>query len=382
MCDRPRLIDNPYLGLAHIGLNRFHDCTSLKLPVPCGNCPSCIALRQNYYIQRCQMEELNHHLFMVTLTYRQSMLRHLVVNGRKLYYADFTDLQKMFKRLRNRGFNFSYMAVNEYGGKHHRPHFHLLLSVPKNKDDTFHDCLNLEHRLQDLILGEWRRNYGSDKAPIYKDLCQLVISPYGRTFDLHYVNPSLTENGSSDVGFYVTKYVLKADKWVDRLKSALKLNLEPDKFQEVWRLLRPRVCISKSFGSYTDPDVISHIRKGIDFAKLIPDARFPYFINPVTGQTFPLSPLYQKRFLTVADKEVFFNRNKVSDDGFTYSDDRNIMKENVSDNRFNHVRNVVNSRLSSYDEFYDSEKLTQIDVSDIDVVSQSEYVDDDWQNDF
>lgn len=328
------------------------------------------------------MEELNNHLFMVTLTYRQSMLRHLVVNGRKLYYADFTDLQKMFKRLRNRGHKFSYMAVSEYGGKHHRPHFHLLLSVPKNKNDTFHDCLNLEYRLQDLILGEWRRNYGSDKAPKYKDLCQLVITPYGRTFDLHYVNPSLTDNGSSDVGFYVTKYVLKADKWVDRLKSALKLNLEPDKFQEVWKLLRPRVCVSKSFGSYDDPDVISHIRKGIDFAKLIPDAKFPYFINPVTGQTFPLSPLYQKRFLTITDREVFFNRNKVQDDGFAFSDDRNIMKENVSDNRLNHVRNVVNSRLSSFDEFYDNEELSQLDVSNIDVVSQPEIVDDDWQNDF
>ena len=96
MCDRPILIDNPYYGMSHIGLNRFHDCTSSKIAVPCGNCHSCISLKQNYYIQRCQMESISNHLFMMTLTYKQSMIRYKVVNGRQLYYADFTDVQKMF----------------------------------------------------------------------------------------------------------------------------------------------------------------------------------------------------------------------------------------------------------------------------------------------
>lgn len=384
MCDSPRLISNPYKGLAQIGLNRFHDCTSAFIPVPCGYCSSCIALRQNYYIQRCQMEELNHHLFMVTLTYKSSMLRYLLVNGRKLYYADFTDVQKMIKRLRNRGLKLSYMAVSEYGGKHHRPHFHLLLSIPKNKNDTFIDCINLEYRLHKLVLSEWKRNYGSDRKPIYKELCKYVVTSKGRTFDLHYVNPTLTDNGSADVGFYVTKYVLKADKWVDRLKSALKLNLKPDEFTQVWKLLKPRVCISKNFGSYDDEDVQSHIRKGIDFSLKDRSALFPYFINPVTGQTFPLSPLFKKRFLCLHDQIVFFERNtnRKQDDAFAFSKERNVTSENVKSNHLENVRNVVNSRLSSYDDFYDSEQLSQIDVSDIDVVSEPIFIDDDWQNDF
>ena len=199
MCDRPILIDNPYLGLSHIGYNYLHDTTSLKIPVPCGNCPTCIALRQSYFVQRTQMEALDNHLFMATFTYRQSMIPRKKVNGYTLYYPDFTDVQKMFKRLRNRGLKFSYMVTSEYGGSNHRPHFHAIISVPKGQNDSFYDIKNLEHSLSDLFLGEWRRNYGTDKVPKYKSLCQLVINHYGRTYDFHHVDSSASQAGEGAI---------------------------------------------------------------------------------------------------------------------------------------------------------------------------------------
>lgn len=382
MCDRPIMIDNPYLGLKNVGLNRFHDCTSLKIPVPCGNCHSCISLRQNYYIQRCQMESISHHLFMMTLTYRQSMIRYKLVNGRKLYYADFTDVQKMFKRLRYRGLKFSYMVVSEYGGKNHRPHFHAIISVPKGPKDTYHDILNLEFKLSEMFLGEWRRNYGSDKKPIYKQLCQLVINYRGRTYDFHYINPSSTKEGEADVGFYVTKYCLKADKWVDSLKSALKLNTEPDEFQLIWKLLKPRICISKDFGDYKNPLVISHIRKGIEAAKYA-NSTFPYFINPVNGSTFPLARVYQKRFLTLSDKLSFFmNMPESGDDGFCESEETNITKSRVHDTKLSNIRKQVNSRFNSYDSFYDAEDKNLLPEELEVVASTPPILVDDWSDSY
>ena len=380
MCDRPIMIDNPYLGLKHVGLNRFHDCTSSKIPVPCGHCHTCIALRQNYYIQRCQMESLGNHLFMMTLTYRQTQLRFKMVNGRKLYYADFTDVQKMFKRLRNRGLKFRYIVVSEYGGKNHRPHFHALISVPKQPKDTFHDVLNLERKLSDMFLGEWRRNYGSDKKPLYKSLCQLVITPYGRTYDFHYVNPSLTLHGEADVAFYVTKYVLKADDWVDRLKSALKLNLSPDDFQDVWKLLKPRVCISKGFGDYESKDVQSHIAKGIVLA-ILDKATYPYFINPVTGNTFPLARTYQKRFLGVDDK-IEFMRNSPFEDGYCETETINLMRSSVDDKRLSKIRDKVNARLTNYDICYDTEDKNIL-PAEVEITTNSiTSVADDWSDSY
>lgn len=378
------MIDNPYLGLARVGLNFLHDTTSLKIPVPCGNCPTCISLRQSYFVQRTQMEALDNHLFMLTLTYRQSMIRSINVNGRKLFYADFTDVQKMFKRLRNRGLKFSYHVVSEYGGQNHRPHFHAILSFPKGEKDTYHDIMNLEYKLQNMFAGEWRRNYGSDRKPKYKDLCQLIINYKGRTFDLHYINPALSQNGESDVSFYVTKYITKSSDWVNCLKCALKLNLSPDEYEKVWKLLKPRCCVSKNWGNPKSDKVKTHIRKGIELAKQS-NSDYPFFINPINGSTFPLSPYYSRRFLTLDDKFDFFyfSNNQYSIDGYKESDDRNVTKERFQDSRFDIVRKKINSRLDSFDSLYDDEKFVNLSENELEKVSDSpDFISDNWISDF
>lgn len=363
------MIDNPYLGLQNVGLNRFHDCHSLKIPVPCGNCASCIALRQSYYIQRTQMESIDNHLFMLTLTYSTPCLRFLNINGRKLYYADFTDVQKMFKRLRNRGLKFSYMVVSEYGSTHHRPHFHAIISVPKGPKDTYHDIMNLECHLYNMFLGEWRRNYGSDKKPRYKALCHYIVTPRGRTYDLHYIHPAVTANGEDDVCFYVTKYVTKSDMWLDRLKSALKLNLSPERFEEVWKLLKPRCCISKGFGNYQSDEVKKHIRQGIELAK-ISKSEFPFFINPHSGQTFPLAPTFKRRFLTLEDQEFFFSLSEYSD-GYKETDQVSVMQHHVKDVKLKNIRHNINSRLTSND--FLNEDISNISPEELEKGSDSPF---------
>lgn len=323
MCSNPIYIDNPYLGLANVGHNKLHDTVSLKIPVPCGNCPTCVRLRQSYLVQRCQMESLDNHLFFATFTYNDKHVPRLSVNGFDLMYPDFKHIQNMMKRIRKYDDlkSFRYLVVSEYGGKRHRPHFHMILSYP-NSGETYGQIRNLERKLYSRFLFEWRVNKGSTRNPDYMCLSDYIVTRKGRTFDFHYVNPRATKNGEEDVAFYVTKYVLKASDYVDSLKSALKLNLDPEKFVKFWRLLKPRCNISKGFGNPTSKKVKDHIRRGIDHSVESDELLYPIFINPVTGSTFPLSPYYRRKFLTVDDMYRFLAKNKDSDiDNFKYTDE-------------------------------------------------------------
>lgn len=125
MCISPIRIKNPNLGL--IGPNaQFKDTISHYINVPCGVCPQCVANRQMQFVQRLQMEELVNHLFMCSLTYNnESMPVVTTSTGYDIRYADVSDVQKMFKRLRKRiafGRPFRYFGVSELGTKKGRPH--------------------------------------------------------------------------------------------------------------------------------------------------------------------------------------------------------------------------------------------------------------------
>lgn len=346
MCSRPYFIDNPYYGLQNIGYNYLHDTIHAKIPVPCGICPSCIALKQSYFVQRCQMESLDNMLFMCTLTYSEDMIPFKIVNGFKLRYADFSDVQKMFKRIRKGnlfGMPFKYFCVSEYGGERHRPHFHLIFSFPRPAKVDYLDYLNFEKKFHDVVLSEWRRNVGTIRKPIYKPLCKYINTSRGRTFDFHYINPASTEAGEQDVSFYVTKYLLKSNDYVDRLKSALKLNSSTEEeFIDNWKLFKPRCAISKDWGNSKSPNVRKYIRKCINVSLSDRSLPYPIFINPISGQEFPMSPFYRKKFLTISDAHTFFYRG----DDFTVLYD--VSKETLRDNRFSEILSIQNNRENSY----------------------------------
>lgn len=290
------------------GFNFLHDCKSPMIPVPCGVCASCIALRQNFFVQRCQMEQLDNHLFMATFTYNRKMIPSRNVNNRRLFYFDFSDFQKMIKRVRLYLPSFRYLVVSEYGGSNHRPHAHAIFSFPKEIAPTYADVVNLETYLHDVFLREWARNYGSKRKPIYEPLCTYINNSRGRTFDFHYVNPNSTAQGESDVAFYVSKYLLKSDSYVKKLRSALKLNLSEEEFKEEWSFFRPKCCFSKSWGNPGSKNVADYINHCIALSVEIPSFLYPCFFTKYSGQSFPLSPFYRKKFMTMDDKLSFYYR--------------------------------------------------------------------------
>lgn len=321
MCTNPIMIDNPYLGLSKIGHNRLHDTSSLKIAVPCGSCPTCVRLRQSYLVQRCQMESLDNHLFFATFTYKHVPTKN--INGFNLNYCDIRHAQNMFKRVRKKYDlkKFRYLLVTEYGGVRHRPHIHLILSYPNN-GESYGEIINLEKKLHDIFLKEWSINIGSTRYPLYQPLCEYISTRRGRTFDFHFVNPRASANGQEDVAFYVTKYVLKSSDYVQNLKRALRLNLSPDEFYKAWQLFKPKCLMSKGFGNPKSKKVKEHIRSGIEHSLQNKDLEYPIYVNPISGQTFPLAPYYRKKFMTLDDAYVFFSRNKDSSiDNFMFIDE-------------------------------------------------------------
>lgn len=287
------------------------------IQVPCGHCPECLYKKQGFIVQRSEMMSLTYDCFFCTLTYNNDNIPFVDVGNFRHYYASQVDLTNFFKRLRNKccfgGLPYKYLAVSEFGKHTHRPHFHILFWIPKpetylgsnyfgSPDDyrTKLDRINyLEEKClqwHDDVLSCWSKNIGSDKKPVYVPLCTFTVLPNGRrNFDFHYVNPY--EGDNTSVYFYVTKYMLKFDKWIEKKQIALKLNLESDYYDTVWNLIKPRKYISKHYGdSY---EAISYIKGNLEESFKFTDKGYFVYVSPYNGQISPLCPYYRKKVVTV-----------------------------------------------------------------------------------
>lgn len=302
MCQSPLQIKNPYLGLGHLGLGFLHDTVNTYIYVPCGHCPACTSLRQSWINQRVQMESLDNYLFYGTLTYNEDMVPWVHIGEYNLRVPRMSDFTNMVKRLRNEGYKFSYIVVSEYGGKTYRPHYHFMLSFPKEtvipNPRAGRFCVEMqlqsfESSLYDKILSSWCINIGTKRKPIYKPLCTFTRK-YGRTnYELHYAKPQ--SNGLADVSFYVSKYICKFDQRTYKLIQKIKLDnsLSSEETSLLLTNVKPRCIISKEFGSYKRPSVINHINECLQR-----NPEQPTFYDIYTGKPTPLSRYYFKHFVT------------------------------------------------------------------------------------
>lgn len=363
MCLHPVLIDNPDYNssVSDSKYRLLHNTQSQKIPVPCGRCAVCLRLKQQYLVQRVQMEALDRDLYFGTLTYSNQALPTIEMDDYTFNYVDILDWQNMLKCIRKYEDlpSFKYFFVTEYGGKRHRPHVHFILSFPSLP--KLADKISLESRLHSIFLRYWRRNVNitrkktksgkfrkNTRNPKWLSLCTFKQTHRSRNFDLHYLNPYSSSKGVDDVAFYVGKYTLKYDKWLDRLKSFLFFNLKPDLYTKTWDKMRPRRLMSKGFGVSEAARV--HIRKGIEVAVSDPAAIYPYFISPVNGQTFPLSPYFKSKYLTVDEQILFRSRMPQDDSGFIFSDEPDLDKINKIETDFFKICEFLNSQHTLEDD--------------------------------
>lgn len=366
MCVSPTRIRNPNYGLSHL---KGKDTVSAYINVPCGHCPECIAIRQMSYVQRLLMEETCNHLFYCTLTYNNESLPHYECSsGRKIRYADVSDIQNMIKRLRKYnsfGRPFRYFCVSELGSARGRPHFHLIWIVKKYDGDDYGDIMNLESVMFRAVLKEWRRNYGSRRCPDYRPCCtyvrRFVRGKLRSTYDLHYILPQTTLQGASDVAFYVTKYMLKPSDRERRLQQALRLNLDPLEYDKVWSVVRPR-CFSSlglglngentPFGIEPDPRIVSYVKDCVRRSKVAD--KTPKFFNPHSGRSFPLSRFYRTKFYCYSgDDYNFFNSLNPDPDNVVYDDTDLSVKVSKVDRHKSRLRDSFADDSSIFNELLD-----------------------------
>lgn len=304
MCLAPITIDNPRYKQGSVGLNYLFNTVDSKIQVPCGTCPQCTSLRQSFFLQRVQMESLRSHLFMFTLTYNDESLVYTDAGEYQIAYPDFSDIQKMFKRLRKQGYKFRFSYVSEYGSKRHRPHYHGIFALDKSLGDP----RSLEVKFSRLFRKEWRRNYGNSFSPDYRPLFTPVLKNCRcTTFDFHYIEP--IRGHDNDVSFYVSKYITKYDKWIRSLllKILQDTSLSDEETSYLVKCLKPRCNISKDFGDWKYPDILSYIKR---CALRESNYKYPQFFDINTGRSMPMSPYYAKR---VIGFHHMFNRFLASD---------------------------------------------------------------------
>lgn len=361
MCLHPTTIPNVNRGIkAKPGtLWYYRDTKNAYLQVPCGWCDECIAVKQMGYIQRIMMESINNHLFMVTLTYRECMIPKYEVNGYKFRYADINDFVLMAKRLKkwraekNKKHSYidhswRYWGCTELGGKKGRPHLHVFILIPKKELPNREDVLKEEKHLWKTILENWQRNTGTKRNPKYENLCTYRETfhngQWHRNYDCHWINPGATKEGIADPAWYVMKYMLKDSGKERRRQQALKLNLPQQEYLDAWETIKTKAFYSKFFGLNTntrnpfgdieiDKDIYNYLRKCIEYGK--GKFKFPIFINPNNGQTFPLADFYKS-------KEELFTLKDYADyypNGYEYKQ-TNEAYEIEQNNRHNYQRKI------------------------------------------
>lgn len=376
MCLTPILIKNPNLGL-RTRYSFLKDTSSLYIKVPCGCCSECVHSRQLSLVQRCICESFTGYPFFATLTYNnESLPIYTCSNGYKIRYADFSDVVNMIKRIRKDnlfGRPFRYMAVSELGSLKARPHFHILFFVQKKPSDSVFTPYTLESKLYSTVLSQWSRNYGSKRNPDYRPLCTFIQKyRHGKinsTYDLHFVCSSV--NGSTeDVPFYVTKYMLKPSDKAKRLQQALKLNLDPIEYDQVWSKVKPswRSSLNFGFGVYgmqvknlplserlsilANTESFRYIRSCID--RSISSNPYPSFYDPDSGRALPLSR-YWRRFgnlFTEQDSLTFFYKNPLQYEDNVVLDSRPLDTVLRLKERFNNQLSIIDKNQFNFDLVY------------------------------
>lgn len=108
--------------------------------VPCGKCVACLSRKRNELSFRLKREQdFSCYSLYVTLTYDQKFIPIKVVDNKPFFVFNKKHVQDYLKRTRyylnslNQDLKFSYYCVSEYGGKFHRPHYHLQIFVKNDK---------------------------------------------------------------------------------------------------------------------------------------------------------------------------------------------------------------------------------------------------------
>lgn len=152
MCKQERLI------------TKFNEKTNRyqTIKVTCGKCVECLQQRRNSWGKRTELEMYSNgmlrykHAYLITLTYSNL---HIPRDSRGNYTLRLKQVQMYIDRLRSHH-KLRYLICGEYGGRTHRPHYHLLIVtddlITRHEYDTqwqlgYIDYQEVKHSLTDIV---------------------------------------------------------------------------------------------------------------------------------------------------------------------------------------------------------------------------------------
>lgn len=277
-------------------------------------------------------------MYMVTLTYSNESIPYFVSSNPeigKVCYPLQKDVADMFKRIRRNnlfGSEFKYFGVSEYGGKRMRPHFHILIAIPKiytNEKDNETYGRSMEAVISRVLRCQWKRNIAlnakgkvNTRKPIWQSCSlfvgRLVRGKWKKSFDCHFVEPRAYETDkktlkryiSDDVSFYVTKYILKEDDRINKLVTKL-MYTDKENYTKYASKMTPRVFMSHDFGSLVADDK-PLIRKYIALGLNDKSCLNPMFVgangNLYNCGRFLLRQMVKHKFITIDEQAIFAKR--------------------------------------------------------------------------
>ena len=315
MCLRPIPLKRVFNFAATPGARlREYDSEPVYSYVSCGTCSECVGLKQEYLCQRAELMSSTHYVFMQTLTVSNEWLLQVQVGDQMFPAFDVFLFQKYIKRVRKNDLlhsSFKYLACVEYGGHRHRPHMHVLYFVPKDSEywKKFEQYKSSAVRSVFLkkeassifwtLLREWTVNVGSTRNPDYRKLCRFV-SRFGRkNYDFHYVEPRLSDSGTSSCVRYVTKYLLKYDDYIKMVQATINSSYDLSSVcRTKWDLLKPRVFISKNFGVSIDFDSLRKVADSLQVTldSINPREQHYFWYSPETNKKVFMSPYIATKY--------------------------------------------------------------------------------------
>lgn len=225
------------------------------------------------------------------------------------------------------------------------------------------------------VLSEWKRNV-TDKFilfkgqlvrdwrnPVWKPCCtyvrKFVRGKLRSNYDLHYVNPRLSDGGTADVGFYVLKYMMKPSDRANRLQQALRLNLDEEEYEKVWKMVKPSLFYSLHFGLAgvgvrkdwkPSQRIVDYVKDSVLLSKKT--SNYPEFINPVDGKHFPLSRYYKSRgecYSLYDALDFFYNDKKARADNVVIREDYDVNQILSKESEFSSKVSDIDLKQDSID---------------------------------
>ena len=165
--------------------------TEMWFYVPCGQCINCLYAKSNEWALKADKEAKMHEKnAFLTISYMDSWAPKnwlAYPNGTGVGSLQYSDIQKLWKRMRKDGIEFRYLACSEYGPMTLRPHYHAIMFgyYPDDcyfwKNENGHDYFRsptLEKYWQDrgmIIIAEARGDVMGYVAKYHTKLKELKV---------------------------------------------------------------------------------------------------------------------------------------------------------------------------------------------------------------